>query len=194
MVQLEFRKVGFWGEGRIGVPRKKNISDQRREPTTNSTQIWRLCRDLSSSHISERRAPSLLRHPLLSITNEGQYFRIREVILSKSPYRVQNFKWMLCTGWCLGGFLVGGFLVGLGFLFLHLFLFLFFPLHFFLFLFLSGFLFFFFFGLSSASSPSSAAWSSTGPNRFPGFFSLISLISGFVISNLQTSSLAEGRL
>ena len=186
----------FEGKGESEYP-EKNISEQSREPTTNSTQIWRLCRDLSSSHISERRAPSLLRHPLLSITNEGQYFRIREVILSKSPYRVQNFKWMLFTGWCLGGFLVGGFLVGLAFLgllFLHLFLFLFFPLHFFLFLFLSGFLFFFFFGLSSASSPSSAACSSTGPNRFPAFFSLISLISGFVISNLQTSPLAEGRL
>ena len=183
----------FEGKGESEYP-EKNISEQSREPTTNSTQIWRLCRDLSSSHISERRAPSLLRHPLLSITNEGQYFRIREVILSKSPYRVQNFKWMLCTGWCLGGFLVGGFLVGLGFLFLHLFLFLFFPLHFFLFLFLSGFLFFFFFGLLSASSPSSAACSCTGPNGFPGFFSLISLISGFVISNLQTSPLAEGRL
>ena len=193
MVQLEFRKVGFWREGRIGVPREKHLGPK--EGTNNKlNQIWCLCRDLSSSHISERRAPSLLRNSLLSITNEGQYFRIREVIIWRSPYRVQNFKWMLFTGWCLGGFLVGGFLVGLGFLFLHLFLFLFFPLHFFLFLFLSGFLFFFFFGLLSASSPSSAAWSSTGPNRFPGFFSLISLISGFVISNLQTSSLAEGRL
>ena len=193
MVQLEFRKVGFWGEGRIGVPREKHLGPN--EGTNNKlNQIWRLCRDLSSSHISERRAPSLLRNSLLSITNEGQYFRIREVIIWRSPYRVQNFKWMLFTGWCLGGFLVGGFLVGLGFLFLHLFLFLFFPLHFFLFLFLSGFLFFFFFGLLSASSPSSAACSSTGPNGFPGFFSLISLISGFVISNLQTSPLAEGRL
>ena len=44
---------------------EKNLSEQRREPTTNSTHIW--CRrwDLNPGHIGGRRALSPLRHPLL---------------------------------------------------------------------------------------------------------------------------------
>ena len=80
MSNWNFEMLVFEGRGESEYP-EKNISEQRTEPTTNSTQIWPLCRDLSSSHISERRAPSPLRHPLLFITNEGQYVRIREVIL-----------------------------------------------------------------------------------------------------------------
>ena len=44
---------------------EKNLSEQRREPTTNSTHIWRRCRDLNPGHIGGRRALSLLCHPLL---------------------------------------------------------------------------------------------------------------------------------
>ena len=50
---------------------EKNLSEQRREPTTNSTHIWRRCRDLSPGHIGERRALSPLRHPLLPFTGAG---------------------------------------------------------------------------------------------------------------------------
>jgi len=35
---LEFINVGFRGEGKTGVP-GENLSEQRREPTTNSTHI-----------------------------------------------------------------------------------------------------------------------------------------------------------
>ena len=47
---------------------KKNLSEQRREPTTNSTHIWRRRRDLNPGHIGGRRELSPLRHPLLSFT------------------------------------------------------------------------------------------------------------------------------
>ena len=44
---------------------EKNLSEQRREPTTNSTYIWCRRRDLNPCHIGGRRALSPLRHPLL---------------------------------------------------------------------------------------------------------------------------------
>ena len=36
LIELEFGNVGFWGEGKPEYP-KENLSEQRREPTTNST-------------------------------------------------------------------------------------------------------------------------------------------------------------
>ena len=45
---------------------EKNLSEQGKEPTTNSTHIlWRRRRDLNPGHIGRRRALSPLRHPLL---------------------------------------------------------------------------------------------------------------------------------
>ena len=44
---------------------EKNLSEQRREPTTSSTHIWRRRRDLNPCHIGGRRALTPLRHPLL---------------------------------------------------------------------------------------------------------------------------------
>ena len=41
----------------------KNLLEQGREPTTNSTHIWRQCQDLNPGHIGGRRVPSPLRHP-----------------------------------------------------------------------------------------------------------------------------------
>ena len=44
---------------------EKNLSEQRREPTPNSTHIRRHRRELNPDHVGERRALSPLRHPLL---------------------------------------------------------------------------------------------------------------------------------
>ena len=44
---------------------EKNLSEQRREPTTNSTHIWRQRQDFNPGHIGGRRALSPLRHPLM---------------------------------------------------------------------------------------------------------------------------------
>ena len=44
---------------------EKNLSDQRREPTTYSTHIWCRRQDLNPGHIGRRRALSSLHHPLL---------------------------------------------------------------------------------------------------------------------------------
>ena len=42
---------------------EKNLSEQRREPTTNLTHIWRQRRDLNPGHIGGRRVLSRLRYP-----------------------------------------------------------------------------------------------------------------------------------
>ena len=42
---------------------EKNLSEQGREPTTNSTHIWRRHRDLNPGHIGGRQVLSPLRHP-----------------------------------------------------------------------------------------------------------------------------------
>ena len=61
-IELEFGSVGFWGEGKPEYP-EKNLSEQTREPTTNSTHIWRRRRELNPGHIAGRRALSPLGHP-----------------------------------------------------------------------------------------------------------------------------------
>ena len=43
-VELEFGNVGFCGGRKTRVPGEKP-SEQRREPTTNSTQLWHRVRD-----------------------------------------------------------------------------------------------------------------------------------------------------
>ena len=42
---------------------EKNLSEQGREPTTNSTHIWRRRQDTNPGHIGGRQALSPLRHP-----------------------------------------------------------------------------------------------------------------------------------
>ena len=42
---------------------EKNLLEQRREPTTNSTHIWRRRRDLNPFHIGGKRVLSPLHHP-----------------------------------------------------------------------------------------------------------------------------------
>ena len=54
----------FEERGKSEYP-EKNLLEQRREPTTNSTHIWRRRRDLNPGNIGGRRAISPLRHPLL---------------------------------------------------------------------------------------------------------------------------------
>ena len=54
----------FQERGKPEYP-EKNLSEQRREPITNSTHILRRRQDLNPGHIGGRRALSPLRHPLL---------------------------------------------------------------------------------------------------------------------------------
>ena len=54
----------FEERGKLEYP-EKNLSEQGREPTTNSTHTWCRRRDLKPGHIGGRRALSSLHHPLL---------------------------------------------------------------------------------------------------------------------------------
>ena len=51
--------------GKNQSTQKKKLSEQRKEPTTDSTHIRRRAGDLNLGHTGERRVMSPLRHPLL---------------------------------------------------------------------------------------------------------------------------------
>ena len=58
---------------------EKSHSEQRREPTTYSTHIWRRSRDLNPGHIGGRQALSPLRYPLnllsvFCVIDQNNYF------------------------------------------------------------------------------------------------------------------------
>ena len=66
---------------------EKNLSEQRREPTTNSTHIWRRVRELNPGHIGGRRALSPLRHPCPQMVVEMvEMGNLRAVILQDKKY------------------------------------------------------------------------------------------------------------
>ena len=61
-VELEFENVGFCGGWIIGVLGEKP-SEYGREPTTNSTHIWRQSRESNPRPSGGRRMFSPMRHP-----------------------------------------------------------------------------------------------------------------------------------
>ena len=71
-IELEFGSVIFEERGKPEYP-EKNLSEQGREPTTNSTHIWRRRRDLNPGHIGGRRALSPLHHPCSPSRYYGQF-------------------------------------------------------------------------------------------------------------------------
>ena len=61
-IELEFGSVVFEERGKPEYL-EKNLSELAREPTTNSTHIWRQRRELNPDHIGGRRVLSPKRHP-----------------------------------------------------------------------------------------------------------------------------------
>ena len=59
---LELKVFKEWGKTEYP---EKNLSDQGRESTTNSTHVWRRRQDSNPGHIGGRLVFSPLRHPLL---------------------------------------------------------------------------------------------------------------------------------
>jgi len=57
-IELEFRRVGFWGEGKTRVPEKKNLGAEKRR-----SQIWHRLRKLNPGHIAGGWVLSPLSHP-----------------------------------------------------------------------------------------------------------------------------------
>ena len=77
---------------------EKNLSEQGREPTTNSTHIWRRHRELNSGHIGGKRVFSPLRHPCSPaqystlIASSKQVFNICVKVREKISLRLQKTK------------------------------------------------------------------------------------------------------
>ena len=89
----------FKERGKPDYP-EKNLSEQGREPKTNSTHIWRRREDSNPGHIGGRRAPSPLRHPLLPRFMLHLYafsinrFLILNELRSSKPFHKRTF-WAL---------------------------------------------------------------------------------------------------
>ena len=52
---------------------EKNLSEQRRESTTNSTHMWRLRQELNPGHNGGRRVLSPLHNPMLSSEKRSRH-------------------------------------------------------------------------------------------------------------------------
>ena len=61
-IELEFEVLVFEERGKPEYP-EKSLFEQGREPTTNSTHIWRRRRELNPGYTGGRRALLPLRHP-----------------------------------------------------------------------------------------------------------------------------------
>ena len=66
----------------------KNLSEQSREPTTNSTHVWHRVRESNPGHIGGRRALSLLRQPCSTIQS---IFDSKPHVLCKSARQLPHF-------------------------------------------------------------------------------------------------------
>ena len=64
----------FEERGKQEYPEEK-LSEQVREPPTNSTHIWRRRRDLNPRHIGGRLVLSPLRHPLPLLLDFSRIFQ-----------------------------------------------------------------------------------------------------------------------
>ena len=87
-IELEFGSVGFEDRGKPDNP-VKNLSEQRREPTTNSTHIWLRCWDLNLGHIGGRQ----VRHKCTTLAPHAVALRcscLLSVLLSTQPSTLIN--------------------------------------------------------------------------------------------------------
>ena len=92
---------------------RKNLSQQGREPTTDSTDIWRRRPDLNPGHIGGRRVLSSLRHPcspiidyILFLVSKRHTWDVIDKRLPRDNYDYSNksmlpivfFVWLLFRG------------------------------------------------------------------------------------------------
>ena len=80
-IELEFESVGFEERGKPEYP-NKNLSEQWREATTNSTHVWLRRRDLNRGHIGGRRELSPLLHPCSSTRGNQLWLRQISAVFS----------------------------------------------------------------------------------------------------------------
>ena len=102
-IELEFENLFFEERGKPEYP-EKNLSEKGREPTTNSTHIWRRVRESNPGHIGGRRVHSPLRHPFFTQSLNFHSHRIwkprtcqSQVLLWWKGSRFINFCWNRST-------------------------------------------------------------------------------------------------
>jgi len=94
-MELEFEIVGFEEKGKQVYP-GKNLSEQRGEPTTNSTHIWRRRRDVNPGHIGGRRMLSPLRHHFPLPFTFAKQVKRNEAEQTGFTYKDKSFQYQPC--------------------------------------------------------------------------------------------------
>ena len=110
------KMLGFEERGKPEYP-EKNLSEQRREPSTNLTHIWGRCRDLNPGHIGGRRALSPLSHPLLPLLI-SYYFPSLTYFFSVSCLSLLNHCFLQTYLHCSMNILCFNFMLSLNFILL----------------------------------------------------------------------------
>ena len=75
---------------------EKNLSQQRREPTTNSTQMWRRCRDVTSGPIGGRQVLPTLHFPCSAISITIKTMLILNYKKTAHYYKIELFFVVEC--------------------------------------------------------------------------------------------------
>ena len=74
---------------------EKNLSEQRREPTTNSTHIWRRRCELNPGHNKRRRVFSPLRHPYCPFfrSNSDNFIELTKNLTHSAHEKFEIWSW-----------------------------------------------------------------------------------------------------
>ena len=90
-----FKMLVFEERGKPEYP-EKNLSKQSREPTTNSTHIWRWVWESNPGHIGGRRALSPLCHPCSPVDHE-QSVLVLEILCTSGKIKAMEIVLLLLT-------------------------------------------------------------------------------------------------
>ena len=73
----------------------KNLSEQRREPTTTSTHIWRRRCELNPGHTKRRRVFSPLRHPYCPFfrSNSDNFIELTKNLTHSAHEKFELWSW-----------------------------------------------------------------------------------------------------
>ena len=82
---------------------EKNLSEQRREPTTNSTHIWYWRRDLSPGHIGGRRVLSPLCYPCSLIERKTCFLYVFQILGINKWQNLKHFSSLFNSFYCRVG-------------------------------------------------------------------------------------------
>ena len=82
---------------------EKNLSERRREPTTNSTHVWRQHRDLKPGHIGGRQVLSPLCHPCSLLDRKTCFLYVFQILAVNKQQNLKHFSSLFNSFYCRVG-------------------------------------------------------------------------------------------